>query len=100
MVCEVSYQHKKITAGLLAVSDPTANKISLTASRNWLTLLAKHDCSHSDSNVPLLSISINDTEINNSVWQAMMASFAGALSFINIFVISLLATARDCYGYT
>ena len=49
--------------------------MNLKAWRNWPTLLAKHHCSGPNSNVRWLSIA-NDTETNNSVWQAMLARFA------------------------
>ena len=50
--------------------------------RNWPTLPAKHYCSRPNSNVCWLSIA-NDTETNNSVWQAMLAGFARPLYLFN-----------------
>ena len=52
--------------------------IALKAWRNWTTLLAKHYCFRLKSGITFLSIA-NNSETNNSVCQAMLASFAKAL---------------------
>ena len=46
--------------------------------RNWPTLLVKHHCFQLESGVMFMSIA-NDSETNNSVYQAMEASLAKAL---------------------
>ena len=61
--------------------------------RNWPTLLAKHHCSRPNSNVRWLSIA-NATETNNSVWQAMLASFARPLRHPIKFTIVDPSTAK------
>ena len=62
--------------------------------RNWLTLLARHHGFRSNSNVLQLSMA-NDTETNNTFWQAILASFAKAL--LENVVREVDCNGKKCY---
>ena len=60
------------------VKDDQIFFVYLKTWRNWPTLPTKHHCSRRNSNVRWLS-KANDTETDNCVWQAVLASFARPL---------------------